>query len=63
MYAVNSFDFLRAKHLNNFDRDPSNWTLWCNLLGEDQSKVTSFNEKPAGDGAWINGGYFVPEPE
>jgi len=32
-------------------------------LGEDQSKVTSFNEKPAGDGAWINGGYFVLEPE
>lgn len=24
--------------------------------------VTSFQEKPAGDGAWINGGYFVLEP-
>lgn len=24
--------------------------------------VTSFQEKPAGDGAWINGGYFVLDP-
>lgn len=24
--------------------------------------VTSFQEKPQGDGAWINGGYFVMEP-
>ncbi len=26
-------------------------------------KVTSFQEKPAGDGAWINGGFFVLEPK
>ncbi|MCK4270072.1 MAG: glucose-1-phosphate cytidylyltransferase [Methanogenium sp.] len=26
-------------------------------------KITSFVEKPPGDGAWINGGYFVCEPE
>lgn len=25
--------------------------------------VTSFQEKPAGDGAWINGGFFVLEPD
>ncbi len=25
--------------------------------------VDSFQEKPAGDGAWINGGYFVLEPQ
>ena len=25
--------------------------------------VHSFQEKPAGDGSWINGGYFVLEPE
>ncbi len=25
--------------------------------------VESFQEKPAGDGAWINGGFFVLEPE
>ncbi|MFZ3391623.1 glucose-1-phosphate cytidylyltransferase, partial [Buttiauxella gaviniae] len=26
------------------------------------SQVNSFQEKPAGDGAWINGGYFVLDP-
>jgi glucose-1-phosphate cytidylyltransferase len=26
-------------------------------------KVRSFEEKPQGDGAWINGGFFVLEPE
>lgn len=32
-------------------------------LGQEQTKITSFQEKPEGDGAWINGGYFVLEPE
>ena len=32
-------------------------------LGKDQTKITSFHEKPSGDGAWVNGGYFVLEPE
>ncbi len=31
-------------------------------LAEGQNTVTSFLEKPAGDGAWVNGGYFVLEP-
>ena len=31
-------------------------------LDMDASVVRSFQEKPAGDGAWINGGYFVLEP-
>jgi glucose-1-phosphate cytidylyltransferase len=31
-----------------------------NMTGE--SLVTSFQEKPAGDGSWINGGFFVLEP-
>ncbi len=31
-------------------------------LAEGQNAVTSFMEKPAGDGAWVNGGYFVLEP-
>lgn len=31
-------------------------------LRGDKSRVESFSEKPAGDGAWINGGYFVVEP-
>lgn len=28
----------------------------------DRQEVESFNEKPAGDHAWINGGFFVLEP-
>jgi glucose-1-phosphate cytidylyltransferase len=32
-------------------------------LSKDQSIIRSFREKPEGDGAWINGGYFVMEPE
>ncbi|MFC5285201.1 glucose-1-phosphate cytidylyltransferase [Pedobacter alpinus] len=31
-------------------------------LSEDQT-VNSFLEKPKGDGAWINGGFFVCQPE
>ncbi len=31
-------------------------------LDIDDNQVTSFQEKPAGDGAWINGGYFVLNP-
>jgi glucose-1-phosphate cytidylyltransferase len=26
-------------------------------------RVTSFQEKPQGDGGWVNGGFFVMEPE
>lgn len=32
-------------------------------LDKDSAKVTHFMEKPKGDGAWINGGFFVCEPE
>ena len=32
-------------------------------LGENQKKITSFREKPKGDGAWVNGGFFVLEPQ
>lgn len=31
-------------------------------LGETQTSVDAFSEKTDGDGAWINGGYFVLEP-
>lgn len=31
-------------------------------LGEDQTLIESFKEKPSGDGAYINGGFFVVEP-
>jgi glucose-1-phosphate cytidylyltransferase len=32
-------------------------------LDEHTQKVSSFYEKPKGDGIWINGGYFVCQPE
>ena len=32
------------------------------VLGKDETQIHSFHEKPTGDGAWINGGYFVLEP-
>jgi len=32
-------------------------------LTREQTKIMQFHEKPEGDGAWINGGYFVLEPE
>jgi len=31
-------------------------------LGTDGDLITQFQEKPEGDGAWINGGFFVLEP-
>ena len=31
-------------------------------IGLDGTQVTQFQEKPDGDGGWINGGYFVLEP-
>ena len=31
-------------------------------LDSDQTEVKNFHEKPDGDGAWINGGFFVLEP-
>ena len=33
------------------------------LICDAANRVTSFQEKPAGDGSWINGGFFVFEPE
>lgn len=32
------------------------------VLSEHTSTIEHFSEKPDGDGAWINGGYFVLEP-
>ena len=32
-------------------------------LENDGSRITSFEEKVAGDGAWINGGFFVLSPK
>ncbi len=33
------------------------------LKTDEQNNVTEFQEKPQGDGAWINSGFFVLEPE
>lgn len=30
---------------------------------EESNRISSFLEKPKGDGAWINGGFFVCEPD
>ncbi len=32
-------------------------------LGNDQQKIAQFREKPKGDGAWVNGGFFALEPK
>ena len=32
-------------------------------LSSGQNRIRQFQEKPTGDGAWINGGFFVVEPE
>ena len=31
-------------------------------LQEGEARIGSFHEKPAGDGGWVNGGFFVLEP-
>jgi glucose-1-phosphate cytidylyltransferase len=31
-------------------------------LGQEETKIRTFQEKPEGDGAWVNGGFFVLEP-
>lgn len=33
------------------------------LVLDDNNNVLSFQEKPKGDGAWINGGFFVMDPK
>lgn len=30
---------------------------------EGNNEVSAFNEKPKGDGSWVNGGFFILEPE
>ncbi|MDZ4662711.1 MAG: glucose-1-phosphate cytidylyltransferase [Pseudomonadota bacterium] len=33
------------------------------MVVDDSNTVTRFEEKPQGDGSWINGGFFVVEPK
>jgi glucose-1-phosphate cytidylyltransferase len=32
------------------------------VLSLEEERVASFLEKPAGEGGWVNGGFFVVEP-
>ncbi len=32
-------------------------------LGNNEHQISSFKEKPQGDGAWINGGFFILSPK
>jgi glucose-1-phosphate cytidylyltransferase len=40
---------------------PGRWGAFT--LEKEQRVVSSFREKPTGDGAWVNGGFFVLEPK
>jgi glucose-1-phosphate cytidylyltransferase len=33
------------------------------VLGSEETKIAHFKEKPHGDGGWVNGGFFVLEPQ
>jgi glucose-1-phosphate cytidylyltransferase len=33
------------------------------VIDFEEERITAFQEKPAGEGGWVNGGYFVLEPE
>lgn len=54
-----------------FHRQHGNWATVTAIqppgrygaLNIENSNVLSFMEKPAGDGAWVNGGFFVLEPQ
>ncbi|RDI74831.1 Nucleotidyl transferase [Gaiella occulta] len=35
----------------------------AHALGHEETTITHFKEKPDGDGGWINGGFFVLEPQ
>lgn len=50
-----------GKHCTVTSVQPSGRFGALNIL--EDSTVHSFTEKPRGDGAWINGGFFVCEPE
>ncbi len=49
------------KHVTVTSVQPSGRFGSLNL--DEKKNVVSFQEKPKGDGAWINGGFFVLEPE
>ena len=60
------------ENVNNQTHNPTDWwaatnngyraTVGSVVRHEGQTLVEHFSEKPQGDGAWINAGYFVLEP-
>lgn len=54
-----------------FHRDSASWVTITAVqppgrfgaLDLEENSIVGFKEKPQGDGGWINGGYFVVEPE
>lgn len=55
------FHNTHGKHLTVTSVQPSGRFGALNIA--EDSQVNSFFEKPKGDGTWINGGFFVCEPE
>lgn len=59
-----SIDFHRAqKSLATLTAVQPGGRFGVFALDEGATRVPQFAEKPKGDGAWINGGFFVLEPE
>jgi len=62
---------ININNLINFHREQNKWATLTAVrpsgrfgaLEFADHLVTSFKEKPRGDGGWINGGFFVLEPE
>ncbi len=64
---------LNIKNLLNFHKDNKGLATLTAVqppgrfgafeLTQDQTLISSFREKPEGDGAWVNGGFFILEPE
>jgi glucose-1-phosphate cytidylyltransferase len=61
IYSLIKFHQLNNKLVTVTAVQPSGRFGALHLDGQDL--VTSFFEKPKGDGAWINGGYFVCQPQ
>ena len=53
--------FHKQKKINDSDSSKTASKVWCNKIVN--SKVKYFKEKSSLDEGWINGGFFVIEPE
>ena len=52
---------MQVRRINDAFSSAASWKIWFIEISE-TDEVSSFMEKPQGDGSWINGG-FVCEPE